>query len=666
MAPAVGPENANFVSQYAILEDKPLTTKVLGSLGPRAPDTVLSSYAPKTNKAIMQRKESYELQKAMHSKMPAGPYYWQKADGVWGHAWLADPNCNATYRPMKHCPFGEYDPRMDNVMPHFEDIAHTKMRAERNATFKEQGIEGIQKVDPPFEVSKLRIYFRTPNVYYDRVEDGQGEIMHVDTDEFRECLYKAKSNRRAFLAQTQKMLQLTGPIKPPLNERPAQPKTGMQSLLEATGMGSVRRSGRTRNLPNWFAGPKSMPSLARGPTKRQLFKEGPDNNKKSRGPTKPKRKKSKKKRKKGPNKIPNSVLKAQFKIDRKEEDLKEAQFEALAGERELIKLGQDWRAAFDNANEEAGREATARVFFSLPHRSQLARDMFKLICGNCSKAHLQYSAEKFHAVALKCVREEYRAISAIDLVSPAKKTKNKAIILYGKQGPKIDGKQGPEAAVPKGPEITVSKGPKDVKEMGPKAAKRKGPEPAEQKGPKGAQQKGPKGAAQKGPKKVYHYDPSSKSRKAKKKGPKGPQATVPKGPKATVSKGPKATEPKGPKATVSKGPKATVPKGPEVNLVAVPKGPEVTPDPESNPKHWIRSTRAKSGFKGVIACSRASTPWRAKNSSGRTLGRYATFAEACEAVYEASQKEKAQKQLAKDEDDNPLAMWQDELKDLNF
>ena len=147
-----------------------------------------------------------------------------------------------------------------------------------------------------------------------------------------------------------------------------------------------------------------------------------------------KKDKSQKKRKKHKkdDKIPNSVLKADYKISRQEEDLKEAQFEALAGERELIKLGQNWRAAFNN-NEEMGRDATARVFFSLPYRSELARDMFKLICGNCTRQHLQYAAEKFHAVALKSVREEYRATSAINLVSPAKKPKNKALILVCKK-----------------------------------------------------------------------------------------------------------------------------------------------------------------------------------------------------------------------------------------
>ena len=320
--------------------------------------------------------------------------------------------------------------------------------------------------------------------------------------------------------------------------------------------------------------------------------------------------------------MPSSVLKADYKISRKEEDLKEAQFEALAGERELIKLGQNWRAAFNN-NEEMGRDATARVFFSLPYRSELARDMFKLICGNCTRQHLQYAAEKFHAVALKSVREEYRATSAINLVSPAKK--KKAVILFGKQGPKIDGKQGPKAAVPKGPEITVPKGPQASVSKAPKVAKQKGPE-----GPEAAKQKGPK-------------------------------ATVPMGPKVVKQKGPKATVPMGPKVAEGKGPKATVSKGPEVTPV-----PGSSEFPVHRP-HWIISTRAKSGYKGVMACKRnPSTPWRAKNSSGHTLGRFATREEACEAVYRASQEEKAQKERAKNEADNPLHMWVQELEDLDF
>ena len=520
---------------------------------------------------------------------------------------------------MMHCPFGgEYDPRQDNVIPHFEDRELTKKNAARRAILEEHGADVGHEVDPPLEVSKLRIFFRTPDVFYDRVEDGRGEILHVNPDDFRQCIYDEKSNRRAFLAQTQKLLKLTGPIKPPFFERAHKPPpSSMQTLIQAAGIGSARRSGRRRNLPNWFAGPKKMPNK-RARTKRQLFTD-PKSKKKSK-----KHKKERKKERKQDEKMPSSVLKADYKISRKEEDLKEAQFEALAGERELIKLGQNWRAAFNN-NEEMGRDATARVFFSLPYRSELARDMFNLICGNCTRQHLQYAAEKFHAVALKSVREEYRATSAINLVSPAKKPKNKAVILYGNQGPKIDGMQGPKAAVPKGPEASVSKGPK--------VAKQKGPE-----GPEAAKQKGPKATV-----------------------PMGPKVAVPMGPKVAEGKGPKATVPKDPKAVQVKGPKATVPKGPEVTPV-----PGSSEFPVHRP-HWIISTRAKSGYKGVMACKRnPSTPWRAKNSSGHTLGRFATREEACEAVFRASQEEKAQKERAKSEAADPLHMWAQELGDLDF
>ena len=102
----------------------------------------------------------------------------------------------------------------------------------------------------------------------------------------------------------------------------------------------------------------------------------------------------------------------------------------------------------------------------------------------------------------------------------------------------------------------------------------------------------------------------------------------------------------------------------------MPKGPELTtPVPEFpvHRPHWIISTRAKSGYKGVMTCKRnPSTPWRAKNSSGHTLGRFATREEACEAVYRASQEEKAQKERAESEADNPLHMWAEEMQNLDF
>ena len=139
----------------------------------------------------------------------------------------------------------------------------------------------------------------------------------------------------------------------------------------------------------------------------------------------------------------------------------------------------------------------------------------------------------------------------------------------------------------------------------------------------------------------------------------GPRRRHPRAPRGGRGRGGPRTL--GPKVAEGKGPKATVSKGPEVTPV-----PGSSEFPVHRP-HWIISTRAKSGYKGVMACKRnPSTPWRAKNSSGHTLGRFATREEACEAVYRASQEEKAQKERAKNEADNPLHMWAQELEDLDF
>ena len=550
---------------------------------------------------------------------------------------------------MMHCPFGgEYDPRLDNVMPHFEDIEVAEKNAQTKANCLAHGAPAPPDVIPSVEVQKLRVCFKTPRVFYDDLVPGDGTMYHVNPEEFRQCLYKEKSNRKAFLAQMQEVMRLSLPIKIPLKERVV---TGtMQSLIQAVD--NVRRSGRTRNMSNWFAGPKTLPTR-RAPTKRRLFtKKGP---------------KDKKAKKVAESlqkltRLPNSVLKANYKISRKEEDLKSAQYEALAGERELIKLGQDWDLAFLKAKEEVGIEATARVFFSLPYRSELARDMFKLICGNCTKQHLQYAAQKFHAVAIKSVREEYRALMPVNLVSPDKKTKTKkkAVIRYGK---KTGSNKGPKRGSTQGPKVAKQKGPKAPKQTGPKAPKQTGPKAPEQTGPKPAEQKGPKAHGHNKP--AYHYVADSKTRKRIKQ--RATKVAVPKGPKAPEQTGPKAPEQTGPKPAAPKGPKPAAPKGPKH---AAPKGPQTTPDPDPefpiHKQHWIRSDRAKSGYKGVMACSRGSTPWRAKSSSGRTLGRFATRAEACEAVYRASLEEKAQKQRAKSEADNPLQLWEDELKQLNY
>ena len=654
--PVVGPENANFVKAYHILEDVPLTNKYLRSFGPEAPDTVFASNPEKTNQRIVENKKDYDLQKAMHGQMPRGPYYWQNPDGVWGRVWLADRNCNATYIPMMHCPFGgEYDPRLDNVMPHFEDVEVAKKNAQTKANCLAHGAPAPPDVIPSVEVQKVRVTFRTPRVFYDDLEEGEKKEYYVNLEEFRQCLYHEKANRKAFLAQTQKVLSLSLPIKLPIKERPTRT---MQSLFQAVD--NVRRSGRTRNRPNWLAGPKTLPTR-RGPTKRRLFIKGP------KGPTSKKPKKVSESLQKLA-KFPNSVLKAKYKISRKEEDLKSAQYEALAGERELIKLGQDWDSAFLKAKDGVSIEATARVFFSLPYRSELARDMFKLICGNCTKQHLQYAAEKFHAVAIKSVREEYRAVMPINLVSPDKKKKTKKKSRSSKgpkrgstQGPDIAMSKGPEASVPKGPKVAEQKGPKVTEQKGPSAAKQQGPKAPEQTGPKPAEPKGPKAHGHKKP--AYHYLSDFKTRKRIKQRavPKGPQVAVPKRPQVAVPKGPEAAAQKGPEAPAQKGPKAPAQKGPGIAT------PDTDPEFPVHKRHWIRSNRAKSGYKGVMACTRnPSTPWRAKSSSGKTLGRFATRAEACEAVYRASQEHKAQKQRAKSEADNPLQMWEDELKQLNY
>ena len=81
-------------------------------------------------------------------------------------------------------------------------------------------------------------------------------------------------------------------------------------------------------------------------------------------------------------------------------------------------------------------------------------------------------------------------------------------------------------------------------------------------------------------------------------------------------------------------------------------------------KLWIRSDRAESGYKGVMRCYRnAATPWRAK-IGGNTLGRYASMAEACQAVYlyvkcDEELKPKKKKQKV---DEDPMAIWEDDFE----
>ena len=390
----------------------------------------------KRNQEIMQNKKDYDLQSAFHCKMPLGPYYWKNPEGLWGYIQLADANCLATYAPMHLCPFGgEYNPHMDNVFPFFESLEMRELQEKSNPVYF---------VDPPVatgpvEVIKLRVYFRTPELCYDRLESGEGMMYYVKPYDLRESMCNAKANRVAFLTHLQKMLGLPPvPVKPPINERP--PKTdSMQSLAKAAATmdAKVRRSARRRNLPDWFCGPKTMP------LKRKLFDEPKSGETEQTEQAKKKKKKKKKKRKR---------LKADYKISADEEKLKEAQFEVLQRERALIKLGKDWDAAFRNATEDVGIGATASVFFSLPvpYRSE----MLKLICGGCTKQHLEYVAQKFYDVALKSVRDEYRATMntpIVDLVSPDKEPKNNVVILYGDKQPKNSaGKPVPTPSISRG------------------------------------------------------------------------------------------------------------------------------------------------------------------------------------------------------------------------
>ena len=261
MEPRVGPNREKLMQLYRTCEDQSLINKFFQSFGPRSPDTVMATNSEQRNKAIMQNKKEYELMNAFHCDMPSGPYYWKNPDGVWGHLRLADKNCRCTYVPMRLCPFGgEYDPRMDNVTPFFENLEATAMMKDAEGMF----VSPPAGTDP-IEVDKLRVYFRTPELFYDRLEPGQGVMYHIKPAELRLSMYNAKANRRAFLAQLKKMLGLPpGPAKLPINERVTK-TVEMQSLIQVALNEGVRRSGRRRNAPNWFAGPKSLP------LKRQLF-----------------------------------------------------------------------------------------------------------------------------------------------------------------------------------------------------------------------------------------------------------------------------------------------------------------------------------------------------------------------------------------------------------
>ena len=77
---------------------------------------------------------------------------------------------------------------------------------------------------------KLRVYFRTPVVFYAKLEQGDGQMYYVNPQEFKQCLYHEKANRKVFLAQTQKVLSLSLPIKLPLKERP--PTRTMHAVID--------------------------------------------------------------------------------------------------------------------------------------------------------------------------------------------------------------------------------------------------------------------------------------------------------------------------------------------------------------------------------------------------------------------------------------------------
>ena len=69
--------------------------------------------------------------------------------------------------------------------------------------------------------------------------------------------------------------------------------------------------------------------------------------------------------------------------------------------------------------------------------------------------------------------------------------------------------------------------------------------------------------------------------------------------------------------------------GPKVNLVED-RGPVNTPAFVKR-EYWITSAKASSGYKGVNKC-KGREGWRAK-AEGRTIGRFNTKQEACEAYY---------------------------------
>ena len=124
-------------------------------------------------------------------------------------------------------------------------------------------------------------------------------------------------------------------------------------------------------------------------------------------------------------------------------------------------------------------------------------------------------------------------------------------------------------------------------------------------------------------------------------GPTGPTEDAADGPTEDVATGPTgptedfATGPTGPTEDAATGPTgpngvaATGPTGPN-EVVPVDTTPQ--PQPFASKSHWIKSSRASSGYKNVNWDKRR-LGWRAKANNGSTIGRYNSVEEAAEAYY---------------------------------
>ena len=88
------------------------------------------------------------------------------------------------------------------------------------------------------------------------------------------------------------------------------------------------------------------------------------------------------------------------------------------------------------------------------------------------------------------------------------------------------------------------------------------------------------------------------------------------------------------------GPKEVADNGPKEAAMSTPSEQMFKPLP-----HWIKSDKSSSGYKGVYYDEDRGV-WRAK-ACGKTLGRYATVAQAAEAFYRATQLGKKKKNKKK-------------------